>query len=377
MRVSMIEGGLAENESRIIAAESGMLSALNLAEDRTRSSIEGLTQKLEAGQRETALRIGTAEGGLGEIESRISAAEARLALDRAEAARLAAEVNRVESETKKAIAVHLQEQTRAMDEMQIRMLRMERRIRPQIPEDDVTDGAAEKGAAAPASKAGGNDPDENRADPMRGFDYFMFELRFRGSTEEVKRKQAPYLGLFLGRKNVIDLGCGRGEFLELMKENHVPAVGVDMNPDMVDYCRLRRLRVVLGDMMTHLAAQPDESIDGIFVSQVVEHLTPSAVMDLIELCGNKMTDGGVIVVETINPSCFEAMLNFYTDPTHVRPIPAGLLRFMFEQGRFKVESVLFNAPINPEKMAVQLVATGAFPAEAGSYLDYAVHAVKR
>ena len=329
---------------------------------------------LAEGLAETATRFSTVEGGLTNLRSAVQEVSRRLADPETDVPQAVPEAKETPQQNPP------DDHGRAVQELGERLAALDRTLAETILElrdrlSILQAGLAENEnrIAAIESKLA----DEHRNRSLPGFDYYTFESRFRGSSEEVKRKQSPYLDLFLGRKNVVDLGCGRGEFLELMREKQIPATGVDSNADMIEHCRLQRLTVVHNDLTAYLHAQPDESIDGVFVSQVVEHLSPGAVMELIDLCGRKLVHGGVIVAETINPACPEAMVNFYMDPTHVRPIPPGLLRFMFEQGPFKVESVIFSAPANPQTNAPQLVASGVLPAQAGAYLDYAVYSVKR
>src|SRR5207248_7129412 len=135
------------------------------------------------------------------------------------------------------------------------------------------------------------------------FDYFLFEHRFRGSRAEITRRQAVYLDCFLGRGRVLDLGCGRGEFVELLREHGVPAEGVDGDEDMVDYCRDRGLPVVRADLFDHLAGLPAASLDGVFAAQVIEHLPPERLWRLVHLCAAALKPGGALVFETINILC--------------------------------------------------------------------------
>jgi O-antigen chain-terminating methyltransferase len=207
------------------------------------------------------------------------------------------------------------------------------------------------------------------------FDYFAFERRFRGSVAEIKSRQAQYLHLFTGRGAVLDIGCGRGEFLELLTEHGVKAHGVDMNPAMVECCRDRRLTVVHGDMFDHLSSLQDGGLDGIFAAQVVEHLPPGGIARLIGLCAAKLRPGGVMVAETVNPCCPIALGHFFLDPSHVRPVPAELLRFMFEQHAFRIQAVRYSAPIEPQEPGRVEIAADGLPVLSG-YQDYAVIAVR-
>ncbi len=108
------------------------------------------------------------------------------------------------------------------------------------------------------------------------FDYGRFAERFRGAEEYVKAGQQFYLPYFTACRNVLDIGCGRGEFLEMMREAGVPARGIDLSEESVAICRHKGLDAETADLFAYLAALPEASLDGIFCSQVVEHLPPDA-----------------------------------------------------------------------------------------------------
>ncbi len=172
------------------------------------------------------------------------------------------------------------------------------------------------------------------------FDYLRFEDRFRGSFERVKESLRFYLPYFEGASDVLDLGCGRGEFLALMREAGITARGVDNNPECVALCRSQGLDAMEGDLFECLEAQPPLSLGGVFCAQVVEHLPMGALPRLAQLLASRLVTGGVAVVETPNPECLAIFAShFYLDPTHVRPVPPQLLVFLLEEaglGRIEV-----------------------------------------
>jgi len=164
------------------------------------------------------------------------------------------------------------------------------------------------------------------------FDYSRFAERFRGSEEYVKAGQQFYLPYFQGCKNVLDIGCGRGEFLKMMKGAGVPARGVELSVESVAVCRSEGLDAEVADVYPYLAGLPEGSLDGIFCSQVVEHLPPDRLPELIRLCASRLAPGGVIAIETPNPECLAIFAtHFYLDPTHTRPVPHPLLIFYLEE----------------------------------------------
>jgi O-antigen chain-terminating methyltransferase len=175
--------------------------------------------------------------------------------------------------------------------------------------------------------------------------YLAFEDQFRGSLESVEAKQREYLPLFTGARNVVDVGCGRGEFLALLKAAGVPARGVDMNHAMVDAARARGLDAVQGDALAFLSSLPDESVDGLMSAQVVEHLEPAYLTRLLGVARQKLTPGAVIAIETINPACWLAFFSSYIrDLTHVRPIHAETLQFLVRAHGFERVAIRYSAP---------------------------------
>ncbi len=165
-----------------------------------------------------------------------------------------------------------------------------------------------------------------------GFDYGRFAERFRGTEEYVKAGQKFYLEHFAGCQNVLDIGCGRGEFLEMMKDAGVPARGIDLSEESVALCRHKGLTAEVADLYRYLSEMPEASLDGIFCSQVVEHLPPERLPEMIKLAVSRLSRKGVIAIETPNPECLAIFAtHFYLDPTHTRPVPHPLLAFYLEE----------------------------------------------
>ncbi|HUK15619.1 MAG TPA: class I SAM-dependent methyltransferase, partial [Bryobacteraceae bacterium] len=164
------------------------------------------------------------------------------------------------------------------------------------------------------------------------FDYGRFAERFRGSEDYVKAGQQIYLPYFAGRRNVLDIGCGRGEFLEMMRQANVAARGIDLSEESVALCRQKGLEAETADLFEYLAAQPEGAFDGIFCAQVVEHLEPARLPEGIRLAASLLERNGVLAIETPNPECLAIFAtHFYLDPTHTRPVPHSLLAFYMEE----------------------------------------------
>ena len=192
------------------------------------------------------------------------------------------------------------------------------------------------------------------------FDYAGLEERFRGSEDDIKERQRIYAQYFEGGENIVDIGCGRGEFLELLRERGIKARGVDLDLDMVLLCRDKGLDVVREDAFAYLGALPDESAGGVFAAQVIEHLPPRRVIELVKLCHLKLAPGSVLILETPNPKCLMVFAeSFYKDPSHVQPAHPDSMQFVLEATGFHDVELRFSAPVEPSMKIPLLPASGA------------------
>lgn len=207
---------------------------------------------------------------------------------------------------------------------------------------------------------------------LSSFDYGKFAEKFRGPEEYVKNGQRIYLPDFSGRQNVLDIGCGRGEFLEAMRDAGVPARGIDLSEESVATCRAKGLDAEVADLFVYLNELPESSLDGIFCSQVVEHLAPDRLPEMIKLCASRLSRGGVIAIETPNPECLAIFAtHFYLDPTHTRPVPAALLAFYMEEfGVGRIETRKLAPAVESMPSLAELPA--AFRESFFGALDYAI-----
>lgn len=183
---------------------------------------------------------------------------------------------------------------------------------------------------------------DHASDFQSSIDYFMLHRRFRGNEAEVKKKQQVYLQYFKRKKRILDLGCGRGEFLELLQENGIDAQGVDANLDMVFLAKEKGLNVTHEDIFNFLERQPVDSFEGIFCSQVIEHLSWDQLVRLVKQCHLKLLPGSPLVLETINPECLLVFgRSFYLDPTHRQAVHPQLLRFLLKLEGFEPLDVVY------------------------------------
>lgn len=188
-------------------------------------------------------------------------------------------------------------------------------------------------------------------EPLQDWRYAGFENRFRGREDAVRDQQESYAGLFKKGSKVLDLGCGRGEFLELLKKNGVEAEGLDLNSHMVEACLTKGLNCRRADLLEELAARPDDSLDGVFSSQVIEHLPPAAIKRLIELAFAKLRPSGILVLETVNPLSLFALVHIYfLDLSHLTPVHPQAAKFLAETAGFRDVDIRYSAPLEREKL---------------------------
>ncbi|MFO7981438.1 MAG: class I SAM-dependent methyltransferase [Candidatus Aminicenantes bacterium] len=181
--------------------------------------------------------------------------------------------------------------------------------------------------------------------------YAGFENRFRGLDEQVKEQQRNYLSYFKEASLVLDLGCGRGEFLELLQQNGIGARGIDINEQMIETCKDKGLDCDKADILETLSEYDDNSIGGIFSSQVVEHVTPSYLKRMVEMAYHKLSPSSTIIIETVNPlSVFSLVQIYFLDLSHQQPIHPQALSFLLKSSGFEDIQIKYSAPLENEKL---------------------------
>jgi SAM-dependent methyltransferase len=168
--------------------------------------------------------------------------------------------------------------------------------------------------------------------------YLELERRYRGTEEEIRERISAYLPWLKNAAPVLpvlDIGCGRGEALALLRDQGIPARGIDSSARMVALCRERGLEAEEGDAFASLAALPEGSLGAVVSFHVIEHL-PAALLDrLVRLAYRALKPGGVLILETPNPlSMLVAARSFWLDPTHQRPVHPESLKLMYELAGF-------------------------------------------
>lgn len=178
------------------------------------------------------------------------------------------------------------------------------------------------------------------------FDFLVFEALTRGSEEQISSEQEKYLPFFSGKSNVLDGGCGRGEFLEILKRGGVEAYGIDADRQMVEHCKAKGLRVEIASLFEHLELLPDATLGGLFLGQVVEHLPLPVLSALPALAYRKLQPGAWFLAETINPTCLTTFSGaFYADPTHYKPVHPKALEYFYTAAGFTELQTVFSAPV--------------------------------
>jgi SAM-dependent methyltransferase len=196
-------------------------------------------------------------------------------------------------------------------------------------------------------------PSTTHVPPSTDLVYVGFEDQFRGTPEAIAARLRTYLPLFAGASDVLDLGCGRGEFLAALGEAGIRARGVDANGEMAAIARDRGLDAVHGDALATVVAAPDASIGGLFAAQVVEHLEPGYLLRLLDAAREKLRPGAPIVIETINPACWLAFFSSYIrDFTHIRPIHPETLQYLLRANGFERVSIRYSEPV-PDHVKMQ------------------------
>ncbi len=260
--------------------------------------------------------------------------------DRELSAATAARVGRIEDEVCSLAELRTQigVLTRATE-----MLKRERR--------PISESATESGprVAAGASVGSPQVPVNSPEAAAHDYKYVAFEDQFRGSDDAIQERLRSYVPIFAGRTDVLDVGCGRGEFLSTLKTVGVSARGVDANGEMVAVARERGLEAVHADALAHLASLPDGSLGGIIATQVIEHLDPSYLMRLLETMSQKLRQGAPVVLETINPACWLAFFSSYIrDLTHVRPVHPETLQYLLRASGFERVDIRYSAPVSEQ-----------------------------
>jgi SAM-dependent methyltransferase len=226
----------------------------------------------------------------------------------------------------------------------------------------AVEGALQSAAPPPATK-------KRAARALADSVYTAFENRYRGDREEIRERLASYADLFTGLGPVADLGCGRGEFLDALRDRDIEGVGVESNANAVQECRSRGLDVREGDLLAFLRERKKESLGGVFAAQVAEHLPPHVLQALLVEAHRVLRPGGLLLLETVNPRSVTGLLEVYNrDLTHERPLHPDTLRFLAAAAGFTDVRVEMKSEVEPSSR-LQPVAVDGLPARAAETLN--------
>jgi len=192
---------------------------------------------------------------------------------------------------------------------------------------------------------------EQIKDQLSTYQYSDFEQRFRGDENLVKEKLKKYLPIFSSSDNILDIGCGRGEFLQLLKEQGKTGTGIDISLSMLKIAEQKGLTCQRHDALQYLKKIKSESIGGIFSAQVIEHLHPDYFRNLILESYRVLKKNSPIVLETINPLSIFALSNIYfLDVTHQKPLHPEFLRYLLESSGFDNVNIIYSEELSEESL---------------------------
>jgi SAM-dependent methyltransferase len=185
----------------------------------------------------------------------------------------------------------------------------------------------------------------------RQLDMFALEERFRGTKETVRERQKRFVPYFVdARTTVVDLGCGRGEFLDLLRAADVDAYGVDNDETMVAHCKSLGLTVVDEDAVAHMEKVPAETLGGVFCAHLIEHMTANMAIRLVDAAFAALAPGAWLVLETPNPQALVALSSFYLDFTHVRPYHPQSVEWLLQNSGFEKVALNFAEPADDQML---------------------------
>ena len=361
----------AERETRAVLVETlqvlrGHLDALLVFQSRLLVCLQQVTPYVDTKDRETA-------GGALVVNAAVNAVADEAAKRRESAAaredRLSAQVEAIaaaHTELRALAGVAHQAALAAKREME--------RLTRSTPNSQIPTPNLQPPTSSSQPPTSNSQPPTSSSQPptstLDDYKYVGFEDQFRGSRDVIRARLASYVPYFAGASDVLDVGCGRGEFLELLRAGGVTARGLDINHEMVEVCRAAGLAADEGDVVSYLSALPDASLGGLFAAQVVEHLEPAYLLRFLELAHHKLRPGAPIVLETLNPACWVAFFeSFIRDITHVWPLHPETLKYLVTASGFPTTRIEYRSPVPPQDKLQHVAATGMLPEDAVELLN--------
>ena len=258
--------------------------------------------------------------------------------------RQAAELEALKEQLEKQIEGLIERVQKAKMEIAQRETRLSHRL---------DDAEKSQGAAAGSDQGRLTNEDDHLLDSF----YFSLEETLRGTPEQIKEEAKVYLPRLEKAgitSDIIDVGCGRGEWLEVLRESSFQARGIDQNHVAVEHCRGLSLDVVESEARAYLKSLSDESVSAITAFHFVEHLPLEALVTFLDQAGRTLKPGGLLIVETPNPeNLLVGSCNFYLDPTHKNPIPIPTMTLLLESRGFCCQEVLKLHPVPSVQIEVK------------------------
>lgn len=227
------------------------------------------------------------------------------------------------------------------------------RMNREIPEILKSKGILNEDSYLELAKREANKLDVNEKDKYYHYAWNIF----RGTNERIKESQKRYLCFVkdayenTGELSFADIGCGRGIFLDILKDEHIACIGVDSNSASAKKAIENNHTVYIGDAKTYINEIEKESISGISLLEVAEHLTFEYISELLNTAFEKIAKGGCIIIETINPYCYKRFGNFHIDPSHINFTSPDAYKLLLEIIGFKNIELYFYAPIGSNEIS--------------------------
>ena len=216
-----------------------------------------------------------------------------------------------------------------------------------------TTGQIQRPAATPTTPS--------QASPIDESLYVALEDYFRGDPSVIRERQTAYIpyikDVVTAGKPLLDLGCGRGEWLTVLRDAGIPSRGIDSNRACIDDCNQAGLNVELADLVEYLNSLPEHSLGAVTMFQVLEHLPFPILLDVLRSILRVLTPGGVFIGEVPNSETLRvAATTFWIDPTHERPLFPGLLQFLAKEVGFNKAEGVYSSPLATEPDVTSLPA---------------------
>ncbi len=324
----LADQGLAELRGSLAVVEGRMASTIEARAASLAQSVEALearTATRERADEEGRAREGQAiaglEGELASTRATLDALGAELGSTREALDGLSSDVDGTLNQDRRRVDALAQAQRGFSAEITAKIDQLRERA-------DEADALVRASAAKPYMAPGSF---TTRRHPVlgevAGFEgkgsggYRGFEDIFRGPEELIRDRQSAYVDLVAGFGPVLDSGCGRGEFLDLLRERGVARLGVDADEEMVERCREKgHAEVQRADLVEYLAGLSSGSLGAVFSAQVIEHLELADLQRFLDLGLSALRPGGLFIAETVNPHSAQALKAFWVDPTHRQPL---------------------------------------------------------